>query len=359
VVVVAPGDSLWSISAQRLGRGATAQQVARGVEQIYALNKDQIGPDPNLLIAGQRLSLPQETDGGAVAHPNDAKATSTPPSARREDTGTAPTAAVTSTESGQEADAGATTVRGETSEASRPIEAVRAAANKAVPKASEDAARPVSAEKQASSEDSPLASLLRSVRSVVSSAPSAVAGESRTTQGWMVLVLTAVVGALMAWKLPMRRTTRWEAERWGAPYGYYGRGLHATYSVNLAMPTVERDERGQRAPHENPASPVPVALEGSSTNGSEATGSEANGSEANGAGTKRPKVVRHALAGSAPRRSRAKLKRLGGAAARNSGRSVVRNGLVTGVTRAEVHHALRVPPNGGIQAVRRRVGRRR
>src|SRR5918997_5080057 len=57
-VVVAPGDSLWSISARWLGPDATARQVANGVERIYALNRDLIGADPNLLLAGQMLALP-------------------------------------------------------------------------------------------------------------------------------------------------------------------------------------------------------------------------------------------------------------------------------------------------------------
>ena len=57
-VVAAPGDSLWSISARWLGPDATARQVANGVERIYALNRDRIGADPNLLLAGQRLALP-------------------------------------------------------------------------------------------------------------------------------------------------------------------------------------------------------------------------------------------------------------------------------------------------------------
>ncbi len=57
-VVVAPGDSLWSISAKWLGPEATTQQITDGVERIYALNRNRIGSDPNLLLAGQRLVLP-------------------------------------------------------------------------------------------------------------------------------------------------------------------------------------------------------------------------------------------------------------------------------------------------------------
>ncbi|HEX2264961.1 MAG TPA: hypothetical protein VHH14_01635, partial [Solirubrobacterales bacterium] len=57
-VVVAPGESLWSISERRLGPGATARQIAAGADRIYALNLERIGSDPNLVHAGQRLLLP-------------------------------------------------------------------------------------------------------------------------------------------------------------------------------------------------------------------------------------------------------------------------------------------------------------
>jgi hypothetical protein len=57
-VVVGPGDSLWLISEERLGPNATPQQVANGVERIYALNRNRIGGDPNLLFPGQELLLP-------------------------------------------------------------------------------------------------------------------------------------------------------------------------------------------------------------------------------------------------------------------------------------------------------------
>jgi hypothetical protein len=58
VVVVDPGDTLWSISAEVLRPNAAPWRVARGVERIYALNREQIGPDPNVLFPGQRLSVP-------------------------------------------------------------------------------------------------------------------------------------------------------------------------------------------------------------------------------------------------------------------------------------------------------------
>ena len=337
VVVVSPGDSLWSISAEVLGGDATPQRIAEGVELIYARNQNRIGPDPNLIIVGQRLSLPQAAmDGGAVSNATNAKASTAPPSAARE--GARRTAAAdTLPKRSQEVNAGQKTEQ---------IAPAAATGNETprLPRVAEEAAPAVPSGRQATSEASAQSAVLETLTEV----RTAAAENPRQTLGWVILVLTAVAGTIMAWKLPMRRTTSRDAQRW-APYGYYGREHHTTYSVNLAMPTVERDEGGQREPHRNPAPPTPAAFEESST----------NGSEANGSGSKRSKVVRHPLAGGAPRRGLAKQRRLGRAAARSSGRSVVRNGLVPGVTRAEVHHALRVPPNGGIQAVRRRVGRRR
>ena len=68
-VVVAPGDSLWSISKGRLGPNATGPQIAKGVERIYTLNRDLIGADPNVIFAGQRLALPRSLERhGAEGH---------------------------------------------------------------------------------------------------------------------------------------------------------------------------------------------------------------------------------------------------------------------------------------------------
>lgn len=50
---VKPGDSLWAIAAEFLNDGAR-------YPEIYALNKDIIGPDPNLIHPGQVLTLPNQ-----------------------------------------------------------------------------------------------------------------------------------------------------------------------------------------------------------------------------------------------------------------------------------------------------------
>jgi hypothetical protein len=83
VVVVDPGDTLWSISSKELGPNAAPWLVARGVERIYALNREQIGPDPNVLFPGQRLSVPPALSGTPQA---------TEPSASRRSVGTEPPA---------------------------------------------------------------------------------------------------------------------------------------------------------------------------------------------------------------------------------------------------------------------------
>lgn len=57
--VVLPGDSLWSIAADTLPAGASDARVAQRWPRIYALNRDVIGPDPDLIQPAQRLVLPQ------------------------------------------------------------------------------------------------------------------------------------------------------------------------------------------------------------------------------------------------------------------------------------------------------------
>jgi nucleoid-associated protein YgaU len=63
-VVVAAGDSLWAIAAQRLASSATQGSVPtlraidRSWPRWHAANRDVIGPDPDLLHPGQRLQHP-------------------------------------------------------------------------------------------------------------------------------------------------------------------------------------------------------------------------------------------------------------------------------------------------------------
>ncbi len=57
-IVVAPGDSLWSIVATELGPLATTADVAATWPHWYEANQSVIGPDPCLLLPGQVLRAP-------------------------------------------------------------------------------------------------------------------------------------------------------------------------------------------------------------------------------------------------------------------------------------------------------------
>ena len=75
VVVVKRGDSLWSISERHLGARANPSDVVSLVERTYALNRETIGADPDLLLVGQSLQLPPAIRGtSAIAQPAAIKA---------------------------------------------------------------------------------------------------------------------------------------------------------------------------------------------------------------------------------------------------------------------------------------------
>jgi nucleoid-associated protein YgaU len=57
-VVVAPGDSLWSIAERELPPDSTVVAVAARWRAIYHVNRALIGPDPDLISPGTRLRLP-------------------------------------------------------------------------------------------------------------------------------------------------------------------------------------------------------------------------------------------------------------------------------------------------------------
>lgn len=60
---VRPGDTLWSIAAEVLETPAPAR-IARYWPRIHRLNRHLIGADPNLIMPGQVLELPDECDAG-------------------------------------------------------------------------------------------------------------------------------------------------------------------------------------------------------------------------------------------------------------------------------------------------------
>ena len=71
VVVVRRGDTLWDLARRHLPAGATDAQVARAWPLWYAANRAVIGPDPGLLLPGQRLRVPGARPTGTSSTPHD------------------------------------------------------------------------------------------------------------------------------------------------------------------------------------------------------------------------------------------------------------------------------------------------
>ena len=146
--VVNYGDSLWSIGQEHLGPEATPEQILEEARRIYEINRDRIGNDPNLLLAGQELLMPSVPE-------------STPQPVAQEPVAQEPA----------------------------PVESVDLPDS---PEAQEDIpeAREVAAE-EPSSFFAPLANLDDQ--------------ERRTVLGLGIILLTLVFAVLIAWKLPMNR----------------------------------------------------------------------------------------------------------------------------------------------------------
>ena len=179
--VVAPGDTLWSISQERLGSSATPRQVALDVRRIHEINRNLIGDDPHLIFPGQRLALPPPVGAPAAGR------ASAPAADARADAGAA---------------------RGAPEQAGRP-----AAPELAPERAPEPIALPALPEAGAVPEARSLPA-----RAVPGGVPD---DERRRLIGLGIVALTLVLAGLMAWRLPMRRDVAGDAEAWGLYPGYY------------------------------------------------------------------------------------------------------------------------------------------
>jgi len=58
-VVVRRDDTLWDIAARHLGPGASAAEIAAEWPRWHRANRDLVGPDPDLIRPGQRLTPPR------------------------------------------------------------------------------------------------------------------------------------------------------------------------------------------------------------------------------------------------------------------------------------------------------------
>lgn len=57
-MIVVPGDTLWDIAARELGGEPSNREIAVRWPRWYATNRSVIGPDPDLILPGQRLLPP-------------------------------------------------------------------------------------------------------------------------------------------------------------------------------------------------------------------------------------------------------------------------------------------------------------
>ncbi len=234
-IVVRPGDSLWSISSEWLGPNATPQQVAIGVERIYALNKNRIGGDPNLILAGQRLSLPPMSE----------------PSRAEAPTGAAPTREATKTAEPSTREPNpqkASRTPGDTE--AKPV---------GPPEMPPQQAAPEVGSPTATDAPSPVESFVSTARSLLSSATSTVVGffpqdnqpEGRKILGLGIIALTLLVAGLITWRMPLKRNVG-GFEAWGIPTGYVGHYTPITNPDSGSIgggeaPAVENDLNGGAA----------------------------------------------------------------------------------------------------------------
>ena len=269
-VVVAHGDSLWSIAQEQLGPRASAGRVAKEAERIYGLNEALIGPDPNTIVVGQELALPQTGESSAAAPVR---------------------------ERGAVRDAAATEAATE-APAEAPAEAAAEAAAPSLP-AAPTVALVGPAGSVAPSSPTTLAGTARSAAAAVVAAPglvveSATLAQERQRLGLAIIALSLLVGALMARTLPMRRQEPWwdlrlvhgVAYNYGAAYAdFYGRAespgeeLDAAAGADSPIPAARGAEPGIGAGADGTASPPAAAAFASSVPSAE---EQANGHVTNG-----------------------------------------------------------------------------
>lgn len=248
-LVVEPGDSLWSISEEHIGPGATPKQIAYEVERTFDLNRGRIGEDPNLIFPGQEfVLLPPASDTAATAP------MSQEPAAAQQ----APNPIVVQSEGVSDSPV----VEPAVSEEAVPENGASGGA------VSEDAATAPPTKGQtdeqaenASAESVPAESV------PTTTAAGGVASSllevydnikvERRLLGIGILALTLIVAILMAMRLPMRRNVE-DPAAWGIPQDYY---------ENYARPEAPREASTEtstetaRRPEGEPSSrPAPEAL---------------------------------------------------------------------------------------------------
>lgn len=247
-LVVEPGDSLWSISEEHIGPGATPKQIAYEVERTFDLNRGRIGEDPNLIFPGQEfVLLPPASDTAATAP------VSQEPAAAQQ----APNPIVVQSEGVSDSPVAEPAV----SEEAVPENGASGGA------VSEDAvtAPPTSGQTDEQAENASAESV--PAESVpTTTAAGGFAGSllevydnikvERRLLGIGILALTLIVAILMAMRLPMRRNVE-DPAAWGIPQDYYENYAHP--EVPREASTETSTETARRPEGEPSSSPAPEA----------------------------------------------------------------------------------------------------
>jgi LysM repeat protein len=276
-LVVEPGDSLWSISEEHIGPGATPEQIAYEVERIFELNRDQIGENPNLIFPGQEFFLVSAAPGGAAAAPEQPVAVAeqqqapTPIVVESEGVSDSPAAEDAAIEDvvpedgvsegavSEDAIPTALPSRDQTDEQaeSAPAESVTAESAPAESTPAESAAPATTA---------------GSIGDSVLEAYNNLKGERRLL-GVGILALTLIVALLMAWRLPMRRNVE-DPQAWGIPQQQYYENYAPAEAPRQAPPETARGPEGEpngaasgaaSGPPPEEATPEPSVVSSNST----------------------------------------------------------------------------------------------
>ena len=294
-LVVEPGDSLWSISEEHIGPGATPEQVAYEVGRIFELNRDQIGENPNLIFPGQEFFLVSAAPGSAAAAPEQPVAVAEQQQAPEPivvesegvfDSPAAENAAIESVVPEDDVSEGAvsedaipaaTPSRDQTDEQAESVPAESAPAESAP-------AESVPAESAAP------ATTAASIGDSVLEALNSLKGERRLL-GVGILALTLIVALLMAWRLPMRRNVE-DPQAWGIPQQQYYENYAPAEAPRQAPPETARGPEGEpngaasgaaSGPPPEEATPEPSVVSSNSTSPAASGAEEDVLAEANGA----------------------------------------------------------------------------
>ena len=207
LVVVEPGDSLWSITQERLGQDASPEQILNEVGRTFELNRDLLGENPDLILPGQELSLPSVAGPSTTTMPQVTPALPEPAAKPTPQ----PIAEPSLTAAAPEEEPAAEPVAGESSVTKapeeQPAEEQPAEEESAVEKEGggieqqSDEPSSLLPETSPTEEDVSAASVEEPLRNK----PQVT---SRRQLGLGILVLTFLVAIFMAWKLPMKRNLR-------------------------------------------------------------------------------------------------------------------------------------------------------